>query len=145
MIEDWKPVVGYEDRYEVSNLGRIVSLNFKRTGEAKEVSPCLDSYGYPHVKLSDGGGLATRRSVSVHVVVAAAFIGPRPLGFDINHIDTDKRNNAVGNLEYVTRSDNLKHAFRNGLMCVTGDKNPRRIAAKRRKELEERRVEPSLG
>lgn len=116
MSEEWRPVVGYEDRYEVSSLGRIVSLNFRRSGRSKEMSPSLDSWGYPGVRLSDGGGLKTRRSICVHSVVARAFLGEKPPGLHVNHKDGNKLNNAAENLEYVTCLVNIRHAHDHGLM-----------------------------
>jgi hypothetical protein len=91
----WKPVVGMEGRYEVSNEGNVRSI---RRGtilkgyiaEKGYVMVCL--YPTPTKRV-------TRR---VHVIVAAAFIGPRPPGLEIDHIDEDKQNNAVYNLRYVT-------------------------------------------
>lgn len=58
------------------------------------------------------------RKLTVHEVVAAAFIGPRPSGFQINHKDGDKENPHAANLEYVTHGDNVRHAFATGLMKV---------------------------
>lgn len=50
-----------------------------------------------------------------HLLIAATFIGPKPAGMEVNHIDGDKLNNRPSNLEYVTRSENMKHCFRVGL------------------------------
>ena len=68
--------------------------------------------GYMQVGLSIDGKTATRY---VHGLVAEAFLGLRPTGYDVNHIDGDKANNAVLNLEYCTRSENHRHAFRIGI------------------------------
>ncbi len=62
-----------------------------------------------------------RKDYSIHVLVAEHFIGPRPDGFQVNHIDGNKINNNVTNLEYVTQSENMKHAFRLGLQCNKGE------------------------
>jgi hypothetical protein len=64
------------------------------------------------VKLFDGKGRYTRRSV--HDLVAAAFVGPKPPGYEVNHKDTNKHNNDYLNLEYTTRLENAQHAQRNG-------------------------------
>lgn len=56
-----------------------------------------------------------QRSVTVHSLVARAFIGPRPSGYQVNHKDGQKQNNCVANLEYVTPQDNMAHAVRHGL------------------------------
>lgn len=58
--------------------------------------------------------------MAVASLVAEAFIGPRPSGKEINHIDGDHRNNAAGNLEYVTRRENMQHAYRLGLSARLG-------------------------
>lgn len=60
--------------------------------------------------------IADRKMVSVHSLVAHAFIGPRPPGLQINHIDADRTNNHFSNLEYVTGSENMQHAVKHGLV-----------------------------
>lgn len=95
--------------YAVSDHGRITNcgdiLHFSPGGQFN-YSP--DKKGY--LRASVGGV-----SVPVHALVAALFIGPRPTGHEINHIDGDKANNSVSNLEYVTPKQNTHHAFHNGL------------------------------
>lgn len=114
--ELWLPVVGLEAYYAISNKGRL-----KRTGRAltkqsgptyvgKVLSPPLNSYGYPIAMLC--GGIGKRRSVTIHALVAAAFFGPCPVKKEINHIDGNKTNNTVENLEYVTHQENRLHATR---------------------------------
>jgi hypothetical protein len=65
-----------------------------------------------------GGGGERRRSRNVHDLVAIAFIGPKPNGFGVNHLDGDKKNNAFENLEYATQDRNMKHASSIGLLSV---------------------------
>ena len=108
--EEWKPVNGYEGVYEISNLGRL-----KRVGKAPGarvghiLATVLDGHGYAkNVLYRDGIG----HPFSIHALVAAAFIGPRPEGYDINHLDGNPLNNVVTNLEYATRSDNNIHSYR---------------------------------
>lgn len=111
--ERWLPVVGWEGMYAVSSDGRV-----RRDGSAKGarcghvMAACVDIVGYPRVDL-------WRRnhgtSIRVHQLVADAFIGARPSGMQVNHIDGDKLNNNVENLEYVTPADNLRHALETGL------------------------------
>lgn len=122
--ERWLPVVGYEGIYEVSSHGRVRSLN-RVAGRSKKrkiagqmiASERPNSWGYPVVQLHDAEG---RHNVYVtHRVVAAAFLGPRPEGHDVNHIDGNKRNARAENLEYVTRSENNLHAYRTGLKLPT--------------------------
>ncbi len=64
------------------------------------------------------------RTFLVHRLVAMAFLGPIPDTLDVNHIDGDKKNNAVANLEYMTRQQNLAHAVRIGLVDNFGENNP---------------------
>lgn len=109
--EFWLPVPGYETLYEVSNLGRVFGqvsyrfLSLKNSGKA-----------YTNVALYDLAG--QRITHTVHSLVAAAFLGRRPKDFVINHIDGNKQNNRIENLEYVTHSENCRHALRTGLAVV---------------------------
>lgn len=100
--ERWLPVVGCEGLYEVSDQGRVRSL---RTGLV--LKP--DAHAtYPRVTV--GGG----RRAYVHHLVAAAFIGPRPLGFQVLHRNDVRTDNRVENLYYGTASDNMADSLRNG-------------------------------
>lgn len=114
-MEIWKPVVGYEGRYEVSNLGAVRAVHSTRSGSPRPLAQTTDSHGYLSVTLYKGDGLAGRKSFGVHQLVAAAFIGEKPAGLDVNHLDGLRANNSSTNLEYVTRSENIKHAVRLGL------------------------------
>lgn len=111
--EHWKPVPveRYEARYEISDLGRVRSFVGNRI-----LSPGRQSRGYLTVNLYDGSRPKAPRSYCVHYLVAAAFIGPKPDGKQINHRDGDKTNNDVRNLEYVTGAENVRHAVANGLL-----------------------------
>lgn len=105
--EEWKPVKGYEGRYEVSNLGRVRSL--KRATTNGVVLKQTIKHGYMHVCLSKENKPSTKR---VHRLVAEAFIA-NPMGKPVvNHIDGDKTNNAASNLEWATNSENELHSFR---------------------------------
>lgn len=75
--------------------------------------PTVGGAGYFYVNLPHA--IRSKRSRAIHVLVAAAFLGPCPDGQEINHKDGNKQNNCVENLEYVTRSENLAHAWRMGL------------------------------
>lgn len=110
MEEIWKPVRGYEGRYEVSNFGRVMSLNYRMTKQSKLMSPSINSDGYACTTLTkDGKGYSKR----VHRLVAEAFI-PNPLEYpEVNHIDEDKLNNHVDNLEWCTREHNVNHGSGN--------------------------------
>ncbi len=101
----WKDVEGFGGRYQVSDDGRVRST---AQGVWKEMKT-MDDRGYKKVSLRDP---LTRRStiVGVHRLVALAFI-PNPDGLpEVNHIDEDKGNNRVDNLEWCSRSQNMRHA-----------------------------------
>lgn len=108
--EEWKPVVGYEGYYEVSNTGRVRSVDrcvmkgtAKKQLRGKEIVIHLSNHGYCYVDLYQN---ATRKRMTVHRLVAEAFI-PRVAGMDIvNHKDEDPTNNNSSNLEWCTFSYN---------------------------------------
>jgi len=103
--EIWKDIPGYEGEYQASNLGRIRSLKILKA------YPCHGT-GYPVVSLgSDGRGRDAKRA-HVHYLVAAAFLGPRPVGYHTNHKDGSRDNNNPENLEYITPGENARHSFR---------------------------------
>lgn len=111
MIE-WRDTYIYGEQYEVSNTGIVRN---KVTGHI--LSPQEDKKGYLRVRLSLHDKKATAK---VHRLVATAFI-PNPEGKpQVNHKDTDKHNNRVGNLEWATNSENQIHAYKTGLNYVTG-------------------------
>lgn len=125
--EEWRPVVGWEGRYEVSNLGRVKTPNYRGSGRERLFCPvAADGHGYVHVHLR-----RPQRSVYIHVLVALAFLGPRPDGHGVNHIDGVKRNCRVINLEWVTPFENTRHAVRTGLVA-TGARNGSYTNPKRR-------------
>jgi hypothetical protein len=120
MTEQWRPVVGWEGIYEVSNLGRVKRVATEpRNRCGKILKNRVSNYGYENVELSRQ---PYRTEVKqVHEMVAGAFIGPKPPGTEINHKDGNKRNNRWDNHEYVTHAENSRHAVATGLMR-TGDK-----------------------
>ena len=128
MVETFKPIKGYEGLYEVSNLGRVLSLP-KRVDRGKchrnytERIKALgaDTKGYLRVSLSKEGVNKTHK---VHRLVAEAFIdNPNNLP-QVNHIDGNKSNNCVDNLEWCTHSENQLHAYKTGLNSNAGEHNP---------------------
>lgn len=106
MKETWKPVVGFEDRYKVSNFGRV--KNYKRRLVLKQR---LSVWGYPVVCLWDG---SKKHTMVVHRMVAKAFIKNPENRSDVNHKDCNKTNNFVKNLEWCTPLENSQHAVKNG-------------------------------
>lgn len=112
MNEEWRKIEGADERYEVSNTGKVRSTNYNKTGKTKELKQKIDKYGYCVVTLHING---KQKYPSVHRLVAKAFI-PNPNNLpQVNHKDTDKKNNNVSNLEWCTCSGNIKHAFDSGL------------------------------
>lgn len=95
-METWKPIVGYEQFYEVSDMGNIKSL---RTGKLRKPTPNGQN-GYLMLFLN---GENQKKCVYVHRIVAEAFC-PKPVGCDfVNHKDEVKHNNKASNLEWVTK------------------------------------------
>ena len=107
--EIWRDVNGYENLYEVSNLG-----NVRRKGKRKNLYKSLRNYYV--VKLSKNN---IKKCYSIHRLVAQAFIPNLYNKKQINHIDGDKLNNNVNNLEWVTQSENTKHAYKLKLLKPT--------------------------
>lgn len=119
--EIWKSVVGYEGLYEVSNFGRIRALaraycdKNGRVSNIKEriMKQPLSNTGYHHTALRKNGISVTR---NLHRIIAEAFI-PNPDNKPcINHINGDKSDNTLINLEWVTHAENIQHAGATGLM-----------------------------
>jgi hypothetical protein len=119
-MEVWKRIPNFS-RYEASSEGRLRSLNYKNSGKVKVLKPAETGGYLKTMLLSDNGKY---RSRYVHVFVCTAFKGKKPEALEINHIDGNKLNNAVVNLEYITKSENIKHAYRLGLIePKVGSKN----------------------
>lgn len=113
MQEVWKPVKGYEGVYEVSSLGNVASLNYRCTGRRQLLRQGIATVGYPVVLLSFG---EKAKMAYVHRLVADTFIPNPDEKPQVNHLDGNKRNNAVSNLEWCSGQENMKHAARTGLV-----------------------------
>jgi hypothetical protein len=124
VIEEWRPVPGFEAVAEVSDQGRIRSLPRKHT-RGRILQPYQTPKGYLSLGLRDQGGVV--RQVKVHRVVAAAFIGPCPEGQVVRHGLGGPSNNRVANLCYGTPAENqadmVRHrqALRAANLELTGD------------------------
>lgn len=106
MEEIWKPIIGYEGQYEVSNLGNVKTLNYYNRGCEKFLKPRDNTKGYFIVALYKNG---IRKYYSLHRLVANTFI-PNPDNKPcINHIDEIKTNNIIENLEWCTVKENNIH------------------------------------
>ena len=110
--EIWEQVVGHEGLYDVSNFGNVMRVKAnKGTFVGKILSPSGSS-GYKNVTLFKNG---KRKCALVHRLVMQSFVSPCPEGNEVNHKDGNKTNNRLDNLEYVTPSENILHAFAIGL------------------------------
>lgn len=106
--EEWREIQGFPD-YSISSHGRVIS---RRRGVPRVMNPTPVTGGYLHVRLfSREGRSATRR---VHSLVIEAFIGPRPDGLQVRHLDGDQKNNRAENLAYGTASENARDMVRHG-------------------------------
>lgn len=106
MNEKWKPVKGYEELYEVSNMGRVKSLNYNHTGKERILKSCKNSAGYLIIELYKNG---IGKCYTIHRLVAEAFIPNIDNLPDINHKDENKANNYVNNLEWCTTKYNINY------------------------------------
>ena len=105
-MEEWRDIKGFEGKYMVSNLGRVKSLNYHRTGKEKIMKGNANGDGYLYVTLSKDGKVKTCR---INRLVAQAFLeNPNNLP-EVNHKDENKYNNCVENLEYCSRSYNVNY------------------------------------
>lgn len=124
--EIWKPVVGFEESYEVSNLGNIrsrdryvefvnnrVSRTIRRLFMSKLIKTQTDKDGYRMVVLTSAD--SGRKLTKVHRLVAQAFIENPECKPQVNHINGVKTDNRAENLEWVTNYENRVHAMNNGL------------------------------
>lgn len=133
MTENWKPVVGFEGEYEVSDLGRVRSLDrvkvyqrvdqysgktitVTRHHKGQMLRPGPKKSGHLSVALGREGG-----SKDVHVLVLEAFDGPCPPGFEALHGDGQPDHNHINNLRWGTRGENVNDAIRHGAMPI-GDR-----------------------
>jgi hypothetical protein len=129
-VEVWRPVLGHEDFYEVSSHGRVRSKDREvkcsrgsniRLWKGRVLKSIVAATrGYEQVSLSCSG---KTHKVYVHRLVAEAFL--KGMDETVNHINGDKRNNKVNNLEWCSYSDNNRHAFAIGLKKPSGGRNGR--------------------
>ena len=122
--EIWKPVVGYEGLYEVSSLGRARSLgrfvSINRFLKGRILRLCYNAKGYLRAQLSSNN---KAKMYMVHRLVAIAFL-PNPDNLpEVNHIDEDKTNNSVENLEWCDGKYNVNYGTRNDRIRDTRLKN----------------------
>lgn len=122
--EEWRPVVGFEGSYEVSSLGRVRSLDrvvVQRSRWGGMIERKLrgqiiraENKGYPHVRMG-------YKHYAVHILVAEAFIGPRPEGKQVCHNDGNVTNARLSNLRYDTPLENSTDRYAHGTILLGGD------------------------
>ena len=135
MTEEWRTAVYkgviYEGLYKVSNLGKILSLNYRNTGKAELMKPVTNTNGYLQVCLRKN---KEEKKCLVHRLVAEAFLENPENKPQVNHKDEDKTNNFVflnedgtvnkkkSNLEWKTHKDNINHGTRNERVAKANSK-----------------------
>lgn len=115
----WKPIEGFDGRYEVSADGIVRSWVRKgpkdfRNEEPKYLSHHIDRGGYHNVTLFLPGGKRVRKMVAR--LVLEAFVGPCPDGLEASHIDGNSHNNAVNNLQWKSHLENIRDKYEHGTM-----------------------------
>lgn len=126
--EEWRPVPGQEGRYEVSDQGRFRSIDrviirsdgILRPLKGRIRKLQIHKTGYPCAMIRDNGKSVL---LFVHRVVAAAFIGSRPEGKEVRHLDGDSGNARLSNLSYSTHQENQRDMILHGTACH-GEKSP---------------------
>ena len=106
MNEIYKDIVGYEGKYQVSNLGNVKSLNYHRSGKEKVLTPFQKPNGYMTITLwKDNSG----HTKHIHRLVAETFIENPDNLPEVNHIDENKENNRIDNLEWCNSKYNMNY------------------------------------
>lgn len=115
MREKWRPIVGYEGLYEVSNLGRVRRVRI--------IEPAKKKHGYMQISLVDRNGV--RKSFRLHRIVASAFVPNPDSKPQVNHIDENPENNRADNLEWATAEENTNYGSRTARAAAkNGSKTP---------------------
>lgn len=111
MEEIWKDILGYENKYQVSNYGNVRSLNFNNTGKIKLLKKKINRFGFSEVGLSKNN---IKKDFMVSRLVAEAFI-PNPLFKDVvMHISADKQDDSVLNLRWAYYSERQHNTYNKG-------------------------------
>lgn len=120
MGERWRVVADYPN-YEVSSLGRLRRIKTNNNAVAGRILKThIASTGYLMVNLLNSSG---RRHLSVHRLVASAFVDRPDGAIEVNHIDSNRANSRASNLEWVTSGGNRLHAYQSGNLSAKGESN----------------------
>jgi hypothetical protein len=127
--EDWYPIVGYDNYYEITKTGRVRSKtrvvqhgSGQRTCYSKNIKVRKNNYGYLEIRLSKDG---VTRTHLLHRLLAQTFI-PNPLNKkEVNHKNGFKTDNRLPNLEWCSHEENIQHAYKAGLI----NKRPRPVVS----------------
>jgi hypothetical protein len=138
-MENWRKIPGYPSRFEVSDKGRVRTIDYEymhklrgggmemRHRKGRVLAPCVNTAkgGYVQVTMTYSDlGVRKVWSGKVHRLVALAFV-PNPSGLpEVNHLDSDKTNNCASNLEWVSKSENVRHNYASGLRRPHSKKRP---------------------
>ena len=106
-METWKDIAGYEEKYQISNIGRVRNKTTKKILKKR-----IGTSGYYKVNLYSNKQVKT---IEVHRLVAETFIENPKNKNEVNHIDGNKLNNNINNLEWVTHKENIEHAWKTKL------------------------------
>ena len=116
-LEIWKPIVGFEGRYEVSNHGRVKSLLRCRGTTERILRPRIRDHRFSYLSVC----LYTRKhkqSIFIHRLVLATFVGPCPVGMECRHLDGNSVNNRLVNLCWGTPVENAADQRRHGVQAI---------------------------
>lgn len=119
IFEEWRDIPGYEGLYQVSNFGNVKALSFHRSGKEKKLKIHNRGIGYLYVGLCKDG---KRKFYYVHRLVCEAFI-ENPQNFsEVNHINENKQDNRVENLEWCSRDQNVRYSKAKRVKCYKNNK-----------------------
>ena len=131
MVEIWKDIKGFEGKYQVSNLGRVKSLDYNHTKKEKILKPGFNGHYY-FVQFCIKGRRGVTKNFFVHRLVASAFLeNPDNLPC-VNHRDENKQNNCVSNLEFCTHQYNSTY---NNVHIKKGKKKAKKVGCYKDGEL----------
>ena len=130
MQEEWRDVAGYEDLYQVSNLGNVRSFwcwdghKYKKRDEPKILKPVYTPQGYQMITLYNS---TKKKRISIHKLVAITFIKKPPKKNFINHIDFNRSNNNITNIEWCSQKENVMHSAKNFRYGFVDEKTTNKI------------------